>query len=576
MARNLANDCFRLGLSVRMIHTDSDDFTSATIDKLHASGEIGDKTHLIVVGHGANWNGQHRIASHFRADEDDHVHIARRDTLELIGALRERREPDPATGNRDIWKGMIHVLSCGAQVLGKQVTASAKAQADGPCLFYGDLDSHGSSESSHAIRSICEFVQQHGSDKPFSPLAMLAWVARTAAVPVTLAGGDVDKPICVLPAQSVMEAMPAFLHGRLKQWQLEQANDATMSAVSRTDLCRVSNAMLHGDDRPDSLVLQQQLARLVHEQVVQNRLDQAAALLADVPPLARTIDAFGLPLDAMVEPDHLKRYRKLARKASKQASKQSRHSSTLPKAATASVERNGKTPASGFLGKLSKVVHDTKARASKDVHRSGAARDRVPDVHRALAQGQDDGLPDASPDQLDWKKQKRQESQDAVLKASMRRIATEPESAAVLLQRACEQGDVKMFDALYQTSGVALFSQSTLIRSCSKEATPPLHLACLIQAPELVATLLAHGAGVNQTDRCGKTALHHAVEARSLSLVKLLAGANADSTIRWDGLTPGELAARNGFDAGFAALANAGFWQALATGGNHATQISHS
>ncbi|MBL4954525.1 hypothetical protein JK635_20410, partial [Neobacillus sp. YIM B02564] len=174
--------------------------------------------------------------------------------------------------------------------------------------------------------------------------------------------------------------------------------------------------MLHGDDRPDSLVLQQQLARLVHEQVVQNRLDQAAALLADVPPLVHTIDAFGLPLDAMVEPDHLKRYRKLARKASKQASKQSRHSSTLPKAATASVERNGKTRTSGFLGKLSKVVHDTKARASKDVHRSGAARDRVPDVHRAFAQGQDDGLPDASPDQLDWKKQKRQESQDAVLK----------------------------------------------------------------------------------------------------------------------------------------------------------------
>ena len=38
MARNLADDCFRLGLSLRMVHTDSDEFTNETIGRLHASG----------------------------------------------------------------------------------------------------------------------------------------------------------------------------------------------------------------------------------------------------------------------------------------------------------------------------------------------------------------------------------------------------------------------------------------------------------------------------------------------------------------------------------------------------------
>src|SRR6478672_4089691 len=54
MARNLANDCFRLGLSLRMIHTDSDEFNDEKIAELHASGEIGDTTQLVVVGHGQN------------------------------------------------------------------------------------------------------------------------------------------------------------------------------------------------------------------------------------------------------------------------------------------------------------------------------------------------------------------------------------------------------------------------------------------------------------------------------------------------------------------------------------------
>ena len=44
MARNLANDCFRLGLSLRMIRTYSDEFNDEMIDSLYASGEIGDMT----------------------------------------------------------------------------------------------------------------------------------------------------------------------------------------------------------------------------------------------------------------------------------------------------------------------------------------------------------------------------------------------------------------------------------------------------------------------------------------------------------------------------------------------------
>jgi hypothetical protein len=576
MARNLADDCFRLGLSLRMIHTNSDEFNDETIDSLYASGEIGDTTHLIVVGHGRNGSDQHRIMTHWRrSDENDQVYSVERYPLKLLSALREQDETDPATGNRKIWKGMIHVLSCGAQILGKQVAASPEAQADGPNLFYGDLDSHGSSESSYAIRSICEFLHQHDTDKPFSPVEMLAWVARTAAVPVTLAGGNAAAAtaIAVLPAHSVMETMPAFLHGRLKQWQVEQAGDATMVAVAEADQRRVSDAMLQEDGRPDSLVLQHNLARVVHEHLIQDRLDHAARLFRDAPPLMQTIGAFGHPIDAMVKPAYLQHCRKLARKAGKQSDPTAKRA----KAAHASVEKEGKTRADGLLGKLSACVHGGKARTGEGADRMAATRGRMADVHGASAHRKDDGLPKASSDRHAPGKQDRQ---DTVLEAAIRHIAREPGYAAVLLQRACRQGDVKMFAALYQASGLALFSQRALVQSCSNQAMPPLHLACLIQAPELVATLLAHGADVNQPDRTGKTALHHAVEARSLALIRVLAGANADATIQSDGMTPAALAARTGFDAGFAELADAGFWQSLTTRGKplsarRATQRLH-
>lgn len=560
MARNLADDCFRLGLSLRMIHTDSDEFNDATIDGLYASGEIGDTTHLILVGHGANQDGQHRILTQcLGPDTEDYLYQVETDTLKLLSILRGRPETDPATGKRMRWKGMIHVLSCGAQILGKQVAASAEAQADGPNLFYGDLDSHGSSESSHAIRSICELVHQHGAGKPLSPASMLAWVSRTAAVPVTLAGGDVDSPIVVLPAQSVMEAMPAFLPGRLRQVQLEEAYDATRAAVAQADLRRVSDAMLQEDGRPDSVVLRQKLARIVHEQLVQDRLDQAAGLFADAPPLVHTINAFGHPLDAVVEPARLHRYKKLVRKASNDC----RRPAKLSKAAQASLEKDGKARAGGLLGKLIASGHDKVARTPKGASMTAATHGRSGDVRGASTYGQGDGLPEASSER---RAPGRKHTQDTVLEAVVRRIAKEPGYAAVLLERACRQGDVEMYAALYQASGLALFSKRALIQSCSNQAMPPLHLACLIQSPELVATLLGQGVDVNQPDRSGKTALHHAVEARSLALVKVLAGANADSTIESDGMNPVALAARTGFDAGFAALADAGFWQAVTAG----------
>lgn len=575
MARNLANDCFRLGLSLRMIHTDSDEFNDEKMAELHASGEIGDTTQLVVVGHGQNLNGEHRIVTQCHGpDENDYVYPVEADTLKLLMLLRERPGIDPATGKRLLWKGMIHLLSCGAQVLSHQIAASAEARAGGPTLCYGDLDSHGSSESSNWIRSICEGVHQHGSEKPISPADMLARVARAAAVPVTLAGGETLSPIVVEPARSVVEAMPAFLPGRLRQLQVEMVYDAAHAAVDEANLRRVHEALLQQDNRPDSVVLQQNLARIVHEHVVQGRLDDAAGLFADAPPLVHTINAFCNPLDDVVEPHNLRRYKKLARKASKRCH---RSREIASKAAHGSADKEEKTWASGLLGRLITSGYGKEARVPKATSSSAAAHSRTADVHSRCTDRQDDDLPEAS---YARHPREKQDTQDTLLEAAIRRITKEPGYAAVLLQRACRQGDVEMFAALYQASGLALFSQRALVQSCSNQPMPPLHLACLIQSPQLVATLLAHGADVNQPDRTGKTALHHAVEARSLALIKVLAGANADATIQSDGMTPAALAARTGFDAGFAELADAGFWQSLTTRGKplsarHAAQRLH-
>nr|WP_217344485.1 hypothetical protein [Noviherbaspirillum sp. L7-7A]MBV0878638.1 hypothetical protein [Noviherbaspirillum sp. L7-7A] len=324
-ARNLADYCFRLGLSWRTVYSDDKDFRK-TVSQLHADGEIGALTNVILLGHSDSVGGQHRIQTRWsERDQDNYLYPVMSDTLKFARSLRKLPETGPAAGKRMRWKGMIDVPSCAAEILGKQVAASAEVQAEGPNMLYGDLDCHGCSESSHAIRSICEFVHQPGTEKPFSAAAMLAWVSRTAAVPVTLAGGGVGAPIVVLPAQSLVEAMHAFLPARLRQVQVEEAYDAVRAAVAQASLGRVSSAMRQEAGRPDSLLLQRNLARIIHDQLIHDCLGRAAEPFADVPPLLRTITAFGEPLDIAVEIDSLHRYEKLARNASNNCHRAAKH-----------------------------------------------------------------------------------------------------------------------------------------------------------------------------------------------------------------------------------------------------------
>lgn len=511
-----------MGLSLRIIHTDSDEFDDPTLDQLHARGEIGPGTHLILLGHGENLSGKHVLHVFDEvADGEELPSPSAHETLGLLMSLRLSHDDDPASGKRRPWKGTAHVLSCGAQALGAQIAASEEALASGPTFLYGDLDSHGSSESSLALRSICEFIHQHRDETMISPSAMLAWVGRTAAVPVTLVGAEARSPIVIEPAMSVVEAMPAFLPGRLRQLQVEQSDDAARAEADR-DARRLALAALGAEDgRPDSLILQHHLTRIIHEQAVNARLDKVTALLEDAPPLVHAVNAFAAPLDAAVQAANLSRYDRLARKAARRflrpgKNNEHRGQSTVlaPRSERAKTKRLAELPNGAPLRQSEKNGHGVTFR------------------------------------------------QDSVLEAATRRLVREPGYAAVLLERACRQGDVEMFDALYQAVGVALFQDARLIRSCSNQAIPPLHLACLIDAPELVAQLLEGGAGIDQPDRSGMTALHYAVEKKSLPLVSLLKAAGADATIRCRGKNPVELAAGNGFHAGFAELADSGFWRA--------------
>lgn len=552
VARCLADHCHSLGLSLRMLHTDSDDFNAATMDELHASGALGPATQLILIGHGGNLSSQHQFETMCHGPgADGEVHIRTDDTLTLLKWLRLGQATDPTTGERLPWTGMAHFASCGAEILGKLIAQSDDALDHGPNLIYGNLTGHGLSETSQAIHSICEFIHQHRAEATLSPTALLAWVGRTAAVPVTLVGGEVRSPIVLQPAESVVEAMPAFLSGRLRQLQVERSHDAASAVADRDNLRRAVDAICREDARPDSQILQENLSRIAHEQALNGRPDTVAELFNDAPPLADVINAFGEPIKDVVGSDRHRRYEKLARKAGE-------NRPPAGKPAWPSTGKTRKERAGGAWGRfgISTRRRETMAPGGASAGIGGHAQ--IAGVNGASGSGasQRAALP-YSPERTC----EGQGAQDRLLAAVVRRIAHEPGHAAILLQRACIQGDIRMFAALYQAAGLALFRDAALIRSCGRQAMPPLHLACLIGAPELVATLLDHGADVNQADCKGMTALHHAVAGKSLVLVRVLAGANADAALRSQGITPAELAAQNGFDAGFAELATSGFWQ---------------
>lgn len=545
VARCLADQCRWLGLSLRMLHTDSDDFNAAAMDEMHASGALGPATQLIVMGHGLNQSGKHQIETICRGpDAEGNMHTRKDDTLILLKWLRLGQGTDPQTAERLPWKGMIHMLSCGAGILGELIAESEDAQEYGPNLIYGNLTHHGVSETTQAIRSICEFIHLHRTEAVFSPTALLAWVGRTAAVPVTLAGGELRSPIVLEPARSVVEAMPAFLSGRLRQLAVARSHDAASALADREALRCAGEAMSREDVRLDSLLLEENLSRIMHEQVLNGGLDTVAELLNDVPTLVDVTGASGKPLEAVVDYGRRKRYEKLACKARKKC-RRAQEPVRIP------AEESGKESAGGAWSGLR-----TSTRGEKEPGITGRAQmGAVNGVPVGCRSRRAAVLSPAMPARAIHDPQSR------LLAAAVRRIVQEPGYAAVLLRRACAQADARMFAALYQTAGLAPFRNEALIRSCSNEFMPPLHLACLIDAPELAAVLLENGAGVNQADHHGNTALHYAVESKSLALVKVLAGANADAAIRSQRVTPVELAAKNGFDAGFAELATSGFWQ---------------
>lgn len=75
----------------------------------------------------------------------------------------------------------------------------------------------------------------------------------------------------------------------------------------------------------------------------------------------------------------------------------------------------------------------------------------------------------------------------------------------------------------------------------------PLHLAVVYRDAIVISFLLNNGANINQQDKQGKTALHHAVERDHLENLALLMRAGADCLIKdHHGKTPTERAVENG------------------------------
>jgi RNA polymerase sigma factor (sigma-70 family) len=72
----------------------------------------------------------------------------------------------------------------------------------------------------------------------------------------------------------------------------------------------------------------------------------------------------------------------------------------------------------------------------------------------------------------------------------------------------------------------------------------PLHIAAIMQRPEMARLLLAHGADVNAVSKAGQTPLHHAALRGDQATMQILLDYNADiAPVDREGHTPVELAA---------------------------------
>ena len=485
------SSCNELDLSLRVIHTDTEDCTEASLAAFAAAGEVDAHTQLVVIGHGGR-EGESHVLDTLESECEDTATFLRWVRLWLSS------EADSATGSYRPWKGMMHVLSCGSLMLADILAGSKSVPNAGHTLIYSNDDVISQAEAGRSLRSLCEYLHACLPATEPTPHGALAWIARSAATPVALVGAEVGLPIVLHPGCSVLEAMPDYLTGQLRQMQASRLYNASMQTQRQQALEKVAAAIEHDGFRTDSALLKDKLIRLVHEQAQTEQVSNAIDLVKDVPPLLHAVNDFGAGLTEVLD-------------------------ETCDKASAKAVRSAAKRGAASGKGNAKSVGQWLRERFRRKKADEGAAP-------------------------------------DTVITAAVRRLAEEPDFVASALPRACAQGDAAMLEAIYEVVGPEPFKQRALIRRCSGEALPLLHLACLIKRPQLVALLLEHGADVNGVDRDGKTAMHHAVLVKSVELIKVLQQANADTRIEADGKTPVKLAAMLGFEAGLSLLATTSYW----------------
>lgn len=491
---SLLASCNEFELSLRVILTNSEDCTEASLAAFAATGEVDAHTQLVVIGHGGR-EGESHVLDTLDSECEDTVTFLRWVRLWLSS------DADSATGKYRPWKGMMHVLSCGSLMLTDALAGPESVLNAGHTLIYSNDDVISKAEAGRSLRSLCEYLHACLPSTEPTPHGALAWMARSAATPVALVGAEVGLPIVLRPGCSVLEAMPDYLTGQLRQMQASRLYNASMQTQRQQALDKVAAAIEHDGLRTDSAVLKDKLIRLVQEQVRNEQVSNAIDLVKDVPAL----------LDAV----------------------------------------------NGSGAGLTDVLDETCNKASRKAVRAAAKRGAVSGKGNAKSMGQ------WLRERFRRKKADEGAAPDMVIAAAVRRLAKEPDFVAGALPRACAQGDAAMLEAIYEVVGEEPFKQSALIRRCSGEALPLLHLACLTRRPRLVALLLEHGADVNCLDRDGRTAMHHAVLLESVELIKVLQQANADTRIEADGKTPVKLAAMLGFEAGLSLLATTAYWESV-------------